>query len=146
MSVSPDEFRKAQGYWLSLEKARTSANGQITAVKVIIQGIVGCKDARRRTQQMRYSVLIDVQDLSSGLPNAWIVSASGRIEHLNVWLAGKKYCPITGSKLPYICWGKSASAWQELPPSQRTLASLLEVTTQILSHVNPDSPARILNW
>ena len=141
MSVSGDEFRKARTFWTSLEAIQFDGNGQITIVTVTMVGITGCKNERRRADPKPYRLLIDVQDLSS-LPEVWFLEPPDeQIEHLNVYHATKK-CPITGTKLPRLCWGISDDAWRKATRSDRTLSQLLEVTGQLLSSVYPESAAR----
>jgi hypothetical protein len=141
MAVSSSEFRKAKGYWLSLEVAQSDGSDQITIVTVTVEGINGSRSEGRRQDRVLYRLLIDVQDLSS-LPEVWILTPPDQqIEHLNIWPADKK-CPITGTNLPRICWGISDSAWRTVSSPERTLSHLLEVTRQVLGSVYPPSAAR----
>jgi hypothetical protein len=142
MAVSPADFRIALGQFFSLEAYGTDQDNFITAIVVNIEGIVGCKSKFRRNSRMTYRLLASVDGLGASLPDTWIVSPDdSRIEHLNIWRADR-VCPITGAKLPRICWGSSGGAGGGVPAEERTLAHFLEVARQVLSHANAYSPAR----
>jgi hypothetical protein len=76
------------------------------------------------------------------LPTIWVVSPSdANIEHVNIWPA-RSICPLTGVRLPDLCWGKSPSAWTNVSAGARSLPNLLEAVRQVLSETNMSSRAR----
>jgi hypothetical protein len=141
MTVSASEFRAAQSYFTSLDIA--DANGEdITVIGVTIEGINGSKSEYRRSALKAYRLLVDVSDLASGLPEAWVVSPKDDlIEHANIFKATRT-CPLTRTPMPRICWGTSNSAWVREDVHKRTLGNFLEVARQVLSSVNLDDAAR----
>jgi hypothetical protein len=141
MPVTQADMRAAQGLFTSLAPIATSGS-YITAIGVTLRGIVGGHNARRRKLPADYRVLALVKDLESDLPVAWIASPpDDQIEHVNIWEA-RSLCPITGTRLPDICWGTADEAWDALDPGQRKLGNFLELTRQILGEANLESAAR----
>jgi hypothetical protein len=142
MAVTPAEFLGAKGHYLSLEPLLTDQDGWITAIAVTLEGINGGENGRRRSTRTNYRMLASVKDLRATLPVAWIaVPQDGSIEHVNIFHP-RDICPFVGTKLPYICWGTSESAWRAVAVENRTLTNFLEAARQILAHANFDSRAR----
>jgi len=142
MAVSQADFRAAQGYFFDLDTVQRSADDEITAIGVTIQGINGSRRAGRRNRLVNYRLLADVDDLPSGLPEGWVAAPeASEIEHLNIWPASMT-CPLTNSRLPRICWGTAPASWLAMPASDRTLGNFLELARQVLNDVNLLSPAR----
>ena len=88
MAVSQVEFATAKGSF-DLDVVGTNTSDEITAIAATIRGINGSKTSGvRRRQPVDYRLLADVSDLSSGLPEGWIVVPSASVvEHVNVWPA-----------------------------------------------------------
>jgi hypothetical protein len=141
MTVSQAEFLAAKGHFMSLDIADAKGTGEITAIVVTVRGIRGGKSSFRRSEKVDYRLLADVSDLKAGLPATWIVSPpADEVVHLNIFKPSS--CPLTNTRLPYICWGVSASTWLAQPGGYRTLGNYLEVARSVLGSVNLDDPAR----
>jgi hypothetical protein len=79
--------------------------------------------------------------LKAGIPTTWIVSPSAdEVVHLNIFKPSS--CPLTSTRLPYICWGISSRTWLAQPAVYRILGNYLEVARGVLGSVNVDDPAR----
>jgi hypothetical protein len=143
MAVSQAEFTRANGFFFDLDIVGTNASKEITAIAATIRGINGSKSsATRRSRPVDYRLLADVSDLRSGLPEGWIVAPeAAQVEHVNIWSASMN-CPLTGSRMPRLCWGDGAGAWMQKPAAERTLSSFLEVARQVLNGANLTSPCR----
>jgi hypothetical protein len=141
MAVRRADFDIAKGHFFSLDIAAAKGNGDITVIAVTILGIRGSKSAYRRIDKVEYRLLADVSDLSAGLPETWIVSPQAdQIEHVNIFTPS--LCPLTNTRLPYICWGNGDSRWLQASPGHRTLGNYLEAARQVLGSANLNSPAR----
>ena len=141
MGVSQAEFTFAKGHFTSLDIAAANGIDDITVIGVTVRGIRGSHSVTGRSAKMDYRLLVDVSDLRAALPETWIASPQAdQIEHANIYRPSM--CPLTGTPLPYICWGESDATWRAAPPSHRTLGDFLEVAKQVLGSVNLLSPAR----
>ncbi len=142
MAVSRAEFNAAKGYFFDLDIVDVNASNEVTVIAATIQGINGSRNVLRQKTRTNYRLLADVSGLRSGLPEGWIVSPQeNRIEHVNIWPASET-CPMTGSRMPRICWGSGPTAWSSTPVANRTLGNFLEVARQVLNGANLLSPAR----
>jgi hypothetical protein len=141
MGVSQAEFNFAKGWFTSLDVAAANVADDITVIGVSVQGIRGSQNETRRSAPTLYRLLADVSGLRSGLPVTWVVSPQAdQVEHVNIFRPSM--CALTGTPLPYICWGVSSSTWRSAPEGHRTLAAYLQVATGVLGVVNLSSPAR----
>jgi hypothetical protein len=142
MTVSQAEFEVAKQDYPDLE-AVIGPDGVVTAVAVTIRGINGSRsNSSRRAIQTEYRLLADVSSLPFRLPEGWIASPrAGKIEHANIWPAAIT-CPLTGSRMPRICWGTVPRDWEAVSPVNRTLGRFLELACGVLADVNVLSPAR----
>lgn len=143
MAVSRDKLPDSEGSFFDLDIVDTNKDGEVTAVAVTIRGINGSRsNLGRRARRTEYRLLVDVSDLSSGLPEGWIVSPqASQIEHANIWPAAVT-CPLTSSRMPRICWGKGHGHWRGISPDNRTLSRFLDLACDVLGDVNVLSPAR----
>ena len=142
MPVQPTEFRYTKAQFFDLEPIKTDRSGQITAIAVTIQGIVGSDSTTGRERPQRFRLLVDVNRLDRELPAVWIASPpDAEIRHVNVW-PGRETCPFTGTVLPKLCWGTTPTAWNGVSRADRSLSNLLEAARQVLARVNMNSRAR----
>jgi hypothetical protein len=140
VSVSPDEFVTTKGMYFDLESVRTDRDGWHTAVAVRLRGVVGTRATGDREQV--YHLLIDVTGIRHTLPTVWVLDPADRdIHHVNVFRA-RTVCPMTGTRLPSLCWGTTPRAWTRVGASERSLPNLLEAARQVLSSANLASRAR----
>lgn len=135
-------FRRFLDFLIAMfARQSLAAAGDVVAIRVTVSGIRG---GGRRDRQ-NYELILDVTQLDSQLPKAWVVSPPDpQIRHVNIWPAtqGDGLCPWLGVQLPSLCWFRFKEAWSSAPPQSRTLGSALEFTKQLLNTENHDSPAR----
>jgi hypothetical protein len=141
MAVSRADFDIAKGYFFSLDIVDSKGSDEISVIAVTIQGIRGSKSEYRRTGKVEYRLLADVSDLSARLPKTWIVSPQDdQIEHVNIYRPA--LCPLTNTRLPYLCWGNGDSVWRRASAGHRTLGNYLEAVRNLLGNANLNSVAR----
>lgn len=135
----PDRSRRLLSRLLA--KAGMQREPTVLAIHVVVSGIRGGGSRA----PVDYELLLDVTELHSRLPAAWILEPSDvDIRHVNIFNAtsGDALCPWLDASLPNVCWFRFADAWSAAPPHHRTLSAALEFLKQLLNTENHDSPAR----
>ena len=146
MGVSREELEQVQAYEPTLRPvARGSRSGRIYAVSVKVKGRRGGERGwvfRTPKSRQVFEVILDVSNIESEIPEAWVVSPpDSRIRHLNIFHG--QHCPVLKKSLPKLCWGPDyAAQWGNAPRQHRTLGAAIEYLRQFLNDQNPDSPAR----
>ncbi|MHA1853949.1 MAG: hypothetical protein ACTSUF_10655 [Candidatus Heimdallarchaeaceae archaeon] len=136
MVISPREFLDAKKYYPSL----TAVKIVKTAIHVVSANIPGIVGGRRKSKQI-YKILVDLRSFPRELPTVYVMAPPDRqIRHVNIF--HPKYCPITGTSLPYLCPGILNTYWSNTPLKYRNLTSFLRAIHELLSNENHASPAR----
>lgn len=145
MSVTRVELERLREQHPSLKALNPSKRGPIDYVLVEMTGKRGGKSGWLwwgPNATTTFGLLLDVRDLASGIPDAWVLSPEDEeIRHCNIFRS--KPCPVVGKARPKVCWGDFAAAWAKAPREQRRLGAALDYLRQLLNNQNLESIARI---